>query len=75
VLQKNTTQGGTVTGTGHNSIIYSPDRKEMFCVYHGRTTVTGDKRVVFIDRMKAEKGKITVYGPTTSPQKLPSGIK
>ena len=35
VLQKNTAEGGTVTGTGHNSITYSPDHKEMFCVYHG----------------------------------------
>lgn len=74
VLQKNTDQGGTVTGTGHNSITYSPDKKEMFCVYHGRTTATGDERVVFIDRMEVKNGKITVHGPTTTPQKLPSGV-
>ena len=73
VLQKNTTKGGKVTGTGHNSITYSPDGKEMFCVYHGRTIATGDERVVFIDRMKVDDGKITVYGPTTTAQKLPSG--
>jgi beta-xylosidase len=75
ILHKNTDQGGTVSGTGHNSIIYSPDGKEMFCVYHGRTAATGDERVVFIDRMKVENGKITVYGPTTKPQKIPSGSK
>lgn len=75
VLQKNTGRGGSVTGTGHNSITYSPDKKEMFCVYHGRTTATGDERVVFIDRMKVEGQKLTVSGPTTSPQALPSGIK
>jgi beta-xylosidase len=75
ILHKNTDQGGTVSGTGHNSIIYSPDGKEMFCVYHGRTAATGDERVVFIDRMKVENGKITVYGPTTKPQKMPSGSK
>jgi len=75
VLQKNTTQGGVVTGTGHNSITYSPDGKEMFCVYHGRTTKTGDERVVFIDRMEVKDGKIIVHGPTTTPQKLPSGVK
>jgi beta-xylosidase len=75
VLQKNTAKGGSVTGTGHNSITYSPDGKEMFCVYHGRTTATGDERVVFIDRMKVEGGKILVYGPTTSPQRLPSGVQ
>lgn len=74
VLQKNVAQGGSVTGTGHNSITYSPDGKEMFCVYHGRTTATGDERVVFIDRMQVEDGKITVFGPTTTPQQLPSGM-
>lgn len=76
VLQKNVEKGGTVTGTGHNSITYSPDGKEMFCIYHGRTTSTGDKRVVFIDRMKILKdGKLVVNGPLTAPQELPSGIK
>lgn len=74
VLQKNTSRGGSVTGTGHNSITYSPDGKEMFCVYHGRTAATGDERVVFIDRMKVNNGKITVYGPTTTPQQLPSAV-
>jgi beta-xylosidase len=73
VLQKNAHKGGIVTGTGHNSITWSPDGKEMFCVYHGRTAATGDERVVFIDRMKVSRGKIVVYGPTTTPQKLPSG--
>lgn len=73
VLQKNTNNGGSVTGTGHNSITYSPDGKEMFCVYHARTTKTGDQRVVFIDRMQVKGGKITVSGPITTPQKLPSG--
>lgn len=73
VLQKNTAKGGTVTGTGHNSIIFSKDGKEMFCVYHARTTKTGNERVVFIDRMEVKGGKIKVFGPTTTPQKLPSG--
>lgn len=75
VLQKNTAKGGSVTGTGHNSVTYSPDGKEMFCVYHGRTAATGDERVVFIDRMTINNGKIVVNGPTTTPQKLPSGVK
>lgn len=69
VLQKN---GGIVTGTGHNSITYSPDGKKMLCVYHARTSATGDKRVVFIDRMKILKdGKLVVEGPTTAPQAIP----
>jgi beta-xylosidase len=75
VLQKNTASGGNVTGTGHNSITYSPDGKEMFCVYHGRTATTGDQRVVFIDRMEIRKdGKLVVRGPNTTPQPVPSGV-
>ena len=70
VLQKNTDKGGTVSGTGHNSITYSPDGA-MWCVYHARTTKTGEERVVFIDRMRVKNGKITVYGPTTKPQPIP----
>lgn len=75
VLQKNTGKGGTVSGTGHNSITHSPDGQEMFCVYHGRTAETGEERVVFIDRMQVKNGKLTIAGPTTTPQKLPSGVQ
>jgi beta-xylosidase len=66
VLQKNVEQGGIVTGTGHNSITWSPDGKEMLCVYHGRTSATGENRVVFIDHMKVlDDGTLVVYGPTS----------
>lgn len=72
VLQKNVEKGGVVTGTGHNSITWSPDGKEMLCVYHARTSATGDKRVVFIDRMNISKnGILTVKGPTTTAQPVP----
>ncbi|MEO6316730.1 MAG: glycoside hydrolase family 43 protein [Chitinophagaceae bacterium] len=74
ILQKNTGNGGVVSGTGHNNIVWSPDGKEMFCVYHARTAATGNERVVFIDRMQVQNGKIRLAGPTTSPQPLPSGI-
>jgi GH43 family beta-xylosidase len=66
VLEKNVGKGGIVTGTGHNSVITGPDGKTMLCVYHGRTSLTGDRRVVFIDRMQVnENGILTVDGPTT----------
>jgi len=72
VLEKNTQKGGSVTGTGHNSIAFSPDGKQMFCVYHGRTTKTGKDRVVFIDKMEIQKdGKLVVLGPSTNPKPLP----
>jgi beta-xylosidase len=61
VLQKN----DQVSGTGHNSITYSADGKEMLCVYHGRTEATGHQRLVFIDKMEVQKdGKLVVHGPT-----------
>lgn len=66
VLQKNTENGGVVSGTGHNSVTISPDGKEMLCVYHGRTLKTGENRVVFIDRMEVlPDGTLVVHGPTT----------
>lgn len=71
VLQKNTAQGGIVTGTGHNSVTTSRDGKQLYCVYHGRTSQTGNKRVVFIDKMSiGEDGVLRVDGPTTSPQTM-----
>ena len=66
VLQKNTDIGGIVTGTGHNSVIISPRGEIMLCVYHGRTNKSGDKRLVFIDKMEVlNNGILVVYGPTT----------
>ncbi|HUR10095.1 MAG TPA: glycoside hydrolase family 43 protein [Flavitalea sp.] len=72
VLQKNTRSGGDVTGTGHNSILFSADSSRMYCVYHGRTKSTGDERVVFIDKMEVLKnGKLVVNGPYTGLQRYP----
>lgn len=71
VLQKNTSQGGIVTGTGHNSVIRSKNGKQMYCVYHGRTTKTGNARVVFIDKMNIDgNGLLRVEGPSTSLKSL-----
>jgi beta-xylosidase len=72
ILQKNSGQGGGVTGTGHNSVVFSPDGKQMYCVYHGRTVASGTDRVVFIDKMHFNTdGKLVVVGPTTTPQPMP----
>ncbi len=71
VLQKNIDQGGIVTGTGHNSVVWSKKDKEMYCVYHGRTAKTGNARVVFIDKMTINKnGLLEVKGPTTQQNSL-----
>jgi len=71
VLQKNTDQGGVVTGTGHNSVTWSKNGKTMYCIYHGRTTKTGKKRVVFIDKMVINKqGLLIIDGPSTEQKTL-----
>jgi beta-xylosidase len=67
VLEKNVEKGGVVTGTGHNSVTVAPDGRTLLCVYHGRTTKTGNDRVVFIDRMEIlDDGRLIVHGPTTA---------
>src|SRR5690606_25524016 len=67
VLEKNTAQGGDVTGTGHNMMFRSKDGEKMYTVYHGRTKESGDERVVFIDEMRIDgSGVLTVDGPSTS---------
>lgn len=64
VLQKNTDEGGVVTGTGHNMILTTKDGKRL-CVYHARTEDGGSQRIVFIDKMNIDKdGVLTVEGPT-----------
>jgi beta-xylosidase len=71
VLQKNVDQGGVVTGTGHNSVLFLAGSDKMYCVYHGRTRPTGEKRVVFIDEMSIDKeGKLVVDGPTVEPWEI-----
>lgn len=70
VLQKNTATGGSVTGTGHNMVL-TLDNGDMYCVYHGRTTETGNARVVFIDKMRiTDDGLLVVDGPTTDEQTI-----
>ena len=65
ILEKNTHQGGSVSGTGHNSVLFLKDGS-MRCVYHGRTTETGTERVVFIDELTIDaQGNLKVHGPTT----------
>lgn len=67
VIEQNVQKGGNVTGTGHNSIIFSPTNNKMYCVYHGRTKQTGNDRVVFINEMEIRKdGTLVVHGPTTA---------
>ncbi|MAZ28266.1 MAG: glycoside hydrolase [Cytophagaceae bacterium] len=71
ILEKNTQDGGDVTGTGHNSLVFL-DNGKIYTVYHGRTTGSGKERVVFLDEIAIQDdGQLTVKGPTTTAQPMP----
>ncbi|MBQ6065209.1 MAG: glycoside hydrolase family 43 protein [Clostridia bacterium] len=70
-----------IHGTGHHCFAYSPDGTEMFIVYHSHNTLTQvHPRALNIDRVKfvpQENGPdlLVVYGPTVTPQPMPSGAE
>jgi GH43 family beta-xylosidase len=75
VARKNTDHGGDVSCTAHNCVTMSPDGSEMFCLYGARTKETGERRVLFLNRMEVQKGgTLEVYPPdTTIVHAMPSG--
>jgi len=74
ILERNTNKGGIVRGVGHGNVFFSPDRSEMYYVYHARTE--GHDRKLFIDRMFVDaKGVLTVDGPSVDPRPIPSFVK
>ena len=71
-----------VYGPGHHSFTYSPDGTELFIVYHKhQSSTTVHSRLVCIDRcyfiLDKELGYdvLSVVGPTSTAQPLPSGVK
>lgn len=70
-----------VSGPGHNSVIPSPDGKELFIIYHSHKELDGGHdRELNIDRMTITDTadgsvKLRVLGPTRTPQPMPSGAR
>jgi GH43 family beta-xylosidase len=68
-----------VSGPGHNSVVESPDGKELFCCYHAHKHLEGGgERELYIDRMTISQSSdgavhIRIKGPTVTPQPMPSG--
>lgn len=65
-----------VSGTGHNSIFHSVDKKELFIAYHSHIDVNngGSERKINFDRISFDQsGTPVVSGPSITPQLLPSG--
>lgn len=71
-----------VHGAGHHAVTKSPDGTETFIVYHSHwNTQSVQPRKLAIDRMRFVPNPdggpdvIQVYGPTLTPQPMPSGSK
>lgn len=65
-----------VSGPGHNSIIESPDGRELFAIYHAHADKEkpSGPRVICIDRLFFDpEGNLRMKGPTRSLQPYPSG--
>lgn len=68
-------------GPGHNSIIASPDGKELFLVYHTlQNPGFNAARQIAVDRMRfvpspdrSSPDRLVIDGPTTTEQPFPSG--
>lgn len=68
-----------VPGAGHHSLIYSPDGTELFMVYHthygvGQTNPRklAIDRVQFVPQGNGLPDAMEVWGPTMTPQPIPS---
>jgi len=73
-------RSNAVYGTGHHCFVYSPDGTELFIVYHihfSETSVharyTCIDRAFFVENPDSGPDVLCVFGPTTTPQPLPSG--
>ncbi len=71
-----------VYGPGHHSFTYSPDGKELFMVYHKHKSassvhsrLTCMDRCVFVYDEELGYDVMSVIGPTSTAQPLPSGAK
>ena len=76
------TYNSAVDGVGDGIFVLSPDKSELFMVYHQHfSTDRIEPRYTCIDRVKFVPDEndgpdiLCVYGPTTTPQPLPSNKK
>ncbi|MGF1449176.1 MAG: glycoside hydrolase family 43 protein [Opitutales bacterium] len=67
-----------VSGPGHNCFVLSPDGRERFMVYHAHANLEKPSglRTVNIDRVTVDaSGRLSLDGPTRTPQPYPSGAR
>ncbi|WP_331272822.1 family 43 glycosylhydrolase [Motilibacter deserti] len=68
-------------GTGHGSVIASPDGSELYYVHHGRPGATSGPRKLYTERMTIDDAKPDANGnptlsidQTTADRPVPSGV-
>lgn len=62
---------GVVVGPGHNSVVRGPDNRQLYCVYH-RWAPDGSARLLSLDRLEWVGDRLSVLGPSTTPQENPN---
>ncbi len=62
-----------VIGPGHNSAVRGPDNQQIYCVYHAwyPQSEIPNERILAIDRLDWVGERLTVLGPTVTPQPQP----
>jgi GH43 family beta-xylosidase len=60
-----------VIGPGHNSVVRGPDNQQLYCIYHCWAK-DGSARVLAIDRQDWAGDRMTVLGPSFTPQPVPN---
>ncbi|HUF38115.1 MAG TPA: glycoside hydrolase family 43 protein [Anaerolineales bacterium] len=68
VLRSRPEQG--VIGPGHNSVVRGPDNSALFCIYH-RWLPEAGARVLALDRLGWEDGRLLIDGPSSGPRPVP----
>ena len=72
--------GVYTSGTGHCNVVYSPDKSEMYMVYHSHYDVTNTTNPIAditpcVDKIVFDKdGKMSVNGPSVAKQPFLSGV-
>lgn len=62
---------GQIIGPGHNSVVRGPDNRQLYCVYH-RWSSAENARLLALDRLEWIGDRLTVLGPSTTPQQEPN---
>ena len=79
ILSQNAAIG--MYSTGHGSVVFSPDSRQMYYVHHGRPTTTEPQRRLYTDRMLWQSAATGPFGSpvlsidqATSDRPVPSGV-